>query len=86
MRFKFKPNVNAPRGSSTASVGSSSGAGVSDEGGDGGGGGEVRRKRRRLRSRGDESAGTEGESASELESGMACWYVVHALYGISQFF
>ena len=71
MRFKFKPNVNAPRGSSTASVGSSS-AHVSGEGGEGGGGGEGRRKRRRLRSRGDESAGTEGESASELESGAAC--------------
>ena len=78
MRFKFKPNVNAPRGSSAASVGSgsaSAGARVSSggdagEGGEGGGGGgEVRRKCRRLRSRGDESTGTEGESASELESG-----------------
>jgi hypothetical protein len=48
------------------------GGGEAGEGGEGGGGGgEVRRKRRRLRSRGDESTGTEGESASELESGAA---------------
>lgn len=40
MRFKFKPNVNAPH--STASVDGSSTAGVCSEGGESGAGGEVR--------------------------------------------
>ena len=61
MRLKFKPNVSSPRGTS---------AGGSSEAGGGvrGGIGETKRKHQRQRSRGDESAGTGGESSSDLET------------------
>ena len=82
MRFKFKPNVSAPRGSSTTSAStaaSANSASVSGVGGEAGGGREARRKRRiRRRSRGDESAGTEGESSSEIETGAAYTFMYYS--------
>ena len=67
MRLKFKPNVNVPRGSGGGTSGASeAGGGVK---GDAGGGGDAKRRRKRQKSRGgEESAGTEGESSSELET------------------
>ena len=67
MRHKFKPNLSAPRGTSTAG---SASAGATGAGGEAGGGGETKRKRQRQRSRGDDSVGTEGESSSDLETGV----------------
>ena len=70
MRLKFKPNVNVPRGSGTGTSGASEAGGVvKGASGDAGGGGEAKRRRKRQKSKGgEESAGTEGESSSELET------------------